>query len=74
MNDSFDQAGMPMFLVAVAALVSAFFISGEATNALQAAGVAAIIVAIYLVGQLTDRSEWKLFQRRRSCANPLGMA
>lgn len=39
------------FLVVVVALVSAYLISAETIDALQAAGVVAIIVAIYLVGQ-----------------------
>jgi drug/metabolite transporter (DMT)-like permease len=47
-----------LFLVVVVALVSSFFISGETVNSVQAAGVAAIIVAIYLVGQ-SDRSKPK---------------
>ena len=39
------------FLVVVVALVSSYFISGETISVLQLAGVIAIIVAIYLVGQ-----------------------
>jgi probable blue pigment (indigoidine) exporter len=47
------------FLVVIVALVSSFFISGETIDAIQAGGVAAIIVAIYLVGQ-SDRSKPKV--------------
>lgn len=43
-----------LFLVVVVALVSSFFISGETISFVQAAGVAAIMVAIYLVEQ-SDR-------------------
>jgi len=39
--------------------VSSFFISAETINGLQAAGVVAIIVAIYLVGR-ADRQKPKL--------------
>jgi drug/metabolite transporter (DMT)-like permease len=46
------------FLVVVVALVSSYFISGETIDVLQAVGVGAIIVAIYLVGQ-SDRSKRK---------------
>lgn len=42
------------FLVVVVALLSSYFISGETIDTLEAAGVAAIILAIYLVGR-SDR-------------------
>lgn len=46
------------FLVVVVALVSSFFILRETINLIQAVGVGAIIIAIYLVGQ-TDRPDWE---------------
>lgn len=61
------------FLVVVVALVSSYFISGETVTPIQAAGVAAIIIAIYLVGK-SDRSSPPKEAPRRPEAGPANLS